>query len=375
MNTLDEFEQHLEQLSEFHAGYPYNLNYDYSPLLPFLKYSLNNLGDPYTSSNYRVDSRVYEQACLQWFAELYQLNDHWGYVTACGTEGNLYGVLLGRELYPDGILYSSKDTHYSIAKASRLFRIPHVTVDSQITGEMNYEHLESCLRRNRHLPAIINVNLGTTMRGATDRIDRVLDILEWLKIDCFHIHCDGALGGLLLPFMDAAPEINFQQPIGSIAVSGHKFIGSPIPCGVVLTRREYISKIECKIEYIGSKDTTIMGSRSGLAPMFLWQAISTRGLYFRDEVRTCRANASYLHQSLGKIDYPSMLNDFSTTVVLSKPDLDVCRKWQLATQDAFAHVVVMQNVTAAKIDNFLQDLQLENSNAYSEDLKVLIEKS
>jgi histidine decarboxylase len=356
MITLTEFEKTLAQLSESHIGYPFNLDYDYSSLLPFLKYSLINLGDPYAPSNYSIDSEVYERACLQWFAELYHLDDHWGYVTSGGTESNIYGLYIGRELYPDGILYSSKDTHYSIAKASRLLRIPHVIIDSQSTGELNYEHLETCLRENRHLPAILNLNLGTTMKGATDRIDRVLDILQLLQIDRFHIHCDGALSGLLLPFMDGAPEINFQRPIGSIAVSGHKFIGSPITCGILLTRKEYVCTIEREIEYIGSKDTTITGCRSGLSVLFLWQAISARASHFRDEVKICQENAQYLHQQLGEIDYPSMLNEFSTTVVLSKPDIDVCRRWQLATEEKLAHVVVMQNVTRQKINAFVKDL-------------------
>jgi histidine decarboxylase len=65
MITLDEFKHNLAQLSEHHAGYPFNLEYDYSLLLPFLQYSLINLGDPYTASNYRVDSKAYERACLQ----------------------------------------------------------------------------------------------------------------------------------------------------------------------------------------------------------------------------------------------------------------------------------------------------------------------
>ncbi|MEW6491807.1 MAG: histidine decarboxylase [Cyanobacteriota bacterium] len=357
MITLDEFRRQLAQRTEFHAGYPYNLDYDYTPLLPFLQYTLNNLGDPYVASNYGIDSREFEQACLKWFAQLYELDDHWGYVNSCGTEGNLYGIFLGRELYPDGIVYSSRDTHYSIAKASRLFRIPHVIVESQDNGELNYEHLELSLRQNRHHPAIININLGTTLKGATDRVDRVLDLLEQLNIDQFHIHCDGALGGLLLPFIEDAPKISFQQPIGSIAVSGHKFIGSPIPCGVVLTRREYVRKIEQDIEYIGSKDTTIMGSRCGLAPLFLWYAIATRGEHFREEVKACVNNAHYLYNCLGKIDYSAMLNDFSTTVVLQKPDAEVCRKWQLATQGELAHLVVMQNITVDKIDLFMNDLR------------------
>ena len=41
---------------------------------------------------------------LNWFAKLWEIEaeDMWGYVTNCGTEGNLHGVLTARENLPDG---------------------------------------------------------------------------------------------------------------------------------------------------------------------------------------------------------------------------------------------------------------------------------
>ena len=111
----------------------------------------------------------------------------------------------------------------------------------------------------------------------------------------FYIHCDGALFGMMMPFIKqapmvglrcmpacqlcadarpcaepppsaagsrdcagasahclgaqaapgaepgaapcpAAPQVTFKKPIGSVSVSGHKFMGAPVPCGVVITR-------------------------------------------------------------------------------------------------------------------------------------------
>lgn len=40
----------------------YNLNYDHEELHRFLRYSINNLGDPYIPSNYGVHSREFECA-------------------------------------------------------------------------------------------------------------------------------------------------------------------------------------------------------------------------------------------------------------------------------------------------------------------------
>ncbi|WP_313889966.1 MULTISPECIES: histidine decarboxylase [Nostoc] len=353
---LEDFQQKLIQYTKHYAGYPENLTFDYNPLLLFLEYHLNNAGDPFVPGDFGLQSKEFEQECISWFAQLYELQEYWGYVTSGGTEGNLYGILLGRTLYPDGILYFSHDSHYSVAKAAHLLRISHCVINSQPNGEIDYEHLEQELSKRKNQSAILNLNLGTTMKGAVDNIERVIGIIDKLDIR-FHIHCDAALGGMLLPFIEGAPQISFRDyPIGSIAVSGHKFIGSPIPYGIVLTRAEYVKKIAKTIEYIGSPDTTITGSRSGLTPLLLWYALKTRSQYFEREVTTCWQNAKYLYNCLIQIGKNPLLNDFSTTVIFEKPGIEVCRKWQLATEGFLAHVVVMQHLSIQKIDELIQDL-------------------
>ena len=68
---------------------------------------------------------------------------------------------------------------------------------------------------------------------------------------------------LQIPFVKRAPMVTFKKPIGSVSVSGHKFIGAPVPCGVVITRQKYISALANNVEYLNSRDATIMGSRNG----------------------------------------------------------------------------------------------------------------
>lgn len=46
------------------------------------------------------------------------------------------------------------------------------------SGEIDYDELCSQLAANAARPAIINVNIGTTVKGAVDDLDRVLDILK-----------------------------------------------------------------------------------------------------------------------------------------------------------------------------------------------------
>ncbi|WP_392482483.1 histidine decarboxylase [Nostoc sp. C110] len=358
---LADFLLQIEQRSQFHAGYPYNLSCDYSAIGKFFNHLLNNAGDPYIEPDFGLHSRKFEQEVLAFFAHLYKIpeNQFWGYVTAGGTEGNLYGIFLAREIYPNGILYSSQDSHYSIPKAAKLFRIQHNVVNSQINGEMNYDHFEQLLSENRRYPAIINLNIGTTVKGAIDNLDKVLEILERNQIKDYYIHCDAALSGLILPFLDGAPQVNFQKPIDSVAISA-KFIGSPLPCGVVLTKKKWVEKVETEIEYIGSKDTTILGSRNGHTPLILWYAVQTRGYDgLAKEAKTCIHNAQYLFQQLQIREYPCMLNSFSNTVVFQKPSQRLIKKWQLAVFENSAHMIIMQNIGRQKIDIFINELLLE----------------
>lgn len=357
---LSTFFAELETKSYFHAGYPFNLSYEYEPLFKFLNLSIINLGDPFVKSNYGINSFEFEQQVLSFFAQLYQIdaNDYWGYVTSGGTEGNLYGLSLAKEIYPDGILYSSQDSHYSIAKAARLFRIEQAVINSQKNGEMEYDHFERMLQQHCDRPAIINLNIGSTMKGAIDDLDVVLDILKRNNIQEYYIHCDGALSGMMLPFLADAPQVNFTKPIGSISISGHKFVGSPLPCGVVLTRKDYLQKVEKNIEYIGSKDTTILGSRNGHTSLFFWYALQKRGHEgLAREVDLCLKNSQYLFEQLREINYPCMLNKFSNTVVLQKPPVQMIKKWQLATEGEWSHIIVMQNVDRCKIDTFIGELK------------------
>jgi len=352
----------MKRRSSVQFGYPYNLVYNHEELYPFMKYSINNLGDPFVTSNYGVHSRQFETSVIDFFAKLWKLpnkGEYWGYVTTCGTEGNLHGMLLARECHPDGILYSSRETHYSIFKAARYYRMDAKSIPTLPMGEIDYGVLEAELAKNRDRPAIINCNIGTTVKGAVDNLDRILRILKNLGYtrDRFHIHCDGALFAMMLPFVDHAPEINFKKPIDSIAVSGHKMLGCPMPCGITITRMEHVKKVEQRIDYLNSVDTTIMGSRNGQAALYLWYSLRKKGIQgIKDDVQHSMETACYLRDALAEKGIVCRLNDLSCTVVLERPkSMKFIKRWSLACEDDIAHVVVMPNITKEKIDMFVEE--------------------
>lgn len=361
-SILKAYDNLLKQRSSVHFGYPYNLMYNHEELYEFMKYSINNLGDPFEPSNYGVHSRQFECSVIDFFADLWKISpgDYWGYVTTCGTEGNLHGILLARECHPDGILYSSKETHYSVFKAARYYRMDAKAIPTLPMGEIDYDILAAEIEKNRDRPVIINVNIGTTVKGAVDNLDRILRILNNLNIprERFHIHCDGALFAMMMPFVDFAPEVSFRKPIDSIAVSGHKMLGCPMPCGVTIARKEHVKKVEQRIDYLNSVDTTIMGSRNGQAALYLWYSLRKKGISgVKRDVVHCMETAQYLRNKLTEKGFTCRLNDLSSTVVLERPvDDALIKRWQLACEEDIAHVVVMPNVTRDKIDKFVEEL-------------------
>jgi histidine decarboxylase len=162
----------------------------------------------------------------------------------------------------------------------------------------------------------------------------------------------------MMPFIRHAPEVSFHKPIDSMAVSGHKFLGCPMPCGVTLSRKEHVQNLEQHIDYLNSVDTTIMGSRNGQAALYIWYSLRKKGLAgMQRDVRHCMENARYLRDALSRAGFTSRLNDLSTTVVLERPlDDKLVKRWQLACEEDIAHVVVMPNVSKTKIDRFVQEL-------------------
>ena len=68
--------------------------------------------------------------------------------------------LCRREVFPDGILYASKESHYSVFKAARMYRMESVKVASLVSGEIDCSDFKDKLLANKDKPAIINVNIG-----------------------------------------------------------------------------------------------------------------------------------------------------------------------------------------------------------------------
>ncbi len=357
---LHKLEQELSSARDTFLGYPVSKDFDYSELNKFFQYPINNLGDPFEQGTYRVQTHEMEREVIAFFAKLFRANpkDFWGYVTNGGSESNLYGLYIARELFPKAMVYYSESTHYSVRKNIHLLNIPSIVIKSQENGEMDYEDFENTVRMNRHKPVIVLATFGTTMKEAKDDIAKIKGILSNLAIQDHYIHCDAALAGSFGPFMQPRLPFDFMDGADSISISGHKFIGSPIPTGVLMAKRSNRDRIAKGISYIGSFDTTITGSRNGHSPLFLWYALKQLGIGgLQQRYKHSLAVAEYCEAELQKIGINAWRNPNAITVVLPKTPKSIKDKWQLATEGDISHVICMPNVTKVQIDEFVSDLK------------------
>ena len=355
---LDRLLRDVETAAGQQVGYPVNQNFDYSPLLPFLEHSINNVGDPFHPSNFKGNTHEIEREVITRFAGLLRIapEDAWGYVTSGGTEGNMYGLYLARELFPNAMFYFSEETHYSVLKNVRVLNARHIMIRRQENGEIDYDDLEAMIRVHRDVPAVIMANVGTTMRGAIDDIPRIRDILRDQAVTSHYIHADAALSGMILPFVDDPQPYGFDAGIDSVSVSGHKMIGAPVPCGVVLTKRPYVERVGRAIEYVGVEDTTLSGSRSAFAPLLLWYAFARHGdAGFRQLVAGALDTAEYAVGQFNERGIPAWRHKNSVTVVFPRPAPEVFRRWQMAPEDDITHIITMPHVTRQMIDELVDD--------------------
>ncbi len=363
VKELDALRDRLDGAAATNIGFPATSDFDYSALAPFFaRYMLNNLGDPYSDGAYPMHTKPMEREVVDMVADLFGAPsaDRWGYVAGGATEGTEYALHLAATLHSDAVVYHSAAAHHSVTNVIQRLGLTSIPVRTDALGEIDYDDLADQINLRRNCSAIVVANIGTAVTEAVDDVSRIAEVLDRCAVRRRWIHGDAALSGIPLALLDPddRPSIDFPAGIDSVVTSGHKFLGAPVPCAVVVVRNSHRLAHARAITYTGSPDTTVGNSRSGLAAMVLWYAIRSHGIEgLRARARKSRQLAAAAHDALREIGWPAHRHKHAMTVSFPTPPAAVAEKWVLATHGATSLIVCMPGVTAEQVDEFVADLR------------------
>lgn len=371
-SRLASLSANIQHKSAQYIGFPNSRLLSNLALADFLKYNINNIGDPF-HPNSGINTCDFEQEVISFWCSALHLDpaNAWGYITNGSTEGIMYGIHQGRNRYEDAVLIFTEHSHYCLHKIANLLRLPYKIIPSRSDGTLNLEALKSTLIELEGQPFIINLTVGTTFHGAIEYPQIVLELLEKLHLNEFHLHVDAALYGPMHCWIPEAPLFDFRLPIDTLSFSGHKFLGAPIPCGLVLGFKNRVIPFAGNAEYVNSLDTTLSGSRDGLSSLVLWLVIQQIGASGLTELALESLEAAYqLQVRLQKEGIPAYCHEHSCIIVFLKPSNFLQKSWHLATLGDFAHIVTVPGVTTEMTEQFIEEL-LESRSIPSESPGIL----
>ncbi len=173
-------------------------------------------------------------------------------ITSGGTESNLLGLLLARELTGAVQPVCGRNAHHSIARAAWLLGLPAPLVVDCADGRVRVDHLAELLA-GLDRPVAVFATAGTTDTGAVDPIAEIRAAAPeaWL-------HVDAAYGGATLFSDRLAPLLDGVARADSVSLDLHKFGWQPIAAGVLATRRP-LAALETRADYLNAADDTDAG--------------------------------------------------------------------------------------------------------------------
>lgn len=366
-------------------GYPTNASINSSEFSRlFENINLNNIGSPYHLEEMGCirNTRNYEREILDQIAVATGAHpdEVTGYITHGGTEAALYGLWNGRqrlEIASGGVLpvlYYSAECHYSCAKIANILGLVGEKVDYDSDRSMSVSALKEALARHPGKPAMIVATIGTTFLEAVDHVPAIKETLELSGVPHW-IHADAAYLGMVLPFLkNPSPRFadfcwSWKGGIDSISISGHKFCGTNVPCGIGMVRKPADGKMAGMgvQEYANVNDNTISGCRNGNVVLELWltfQRFWREGFEYIVAENVARAESAY--QKLEKAGLnPWRFDKQSMSIVFDRPaNQELCEFFHLMCRGDRCHVMA-HNTSPEDMDILLEAIEASKAGLWS----------
>lgn len=126
-----------------------------------------------------------------------------------------------------------------------------------------------------------------------------------------------------------------------------------MPCGVIVCRDKGLQE---EVEYINSVDSTVCGSRDGLAAIAWWCGM--KGLDLQKTTESCLELTEYTYCVLQQIGWKCWKNPYVNTIVIARPTESLVKKWQLAVEGDWSHIILMPHIVREDVDRFVSDLSV-----------------
>jgi len=185
-----------------------------------------------------------ERTVVGWLADAVGYGGADGLLTSGGSAANLQGLAVALAHAGDAapresrVLYTSEETHLSLAKAARVLGIGHVrrvAVDGGL--RLRSDALAQAVAADRAAglaPLAVAASAGTTNTGAIDPLAEIAEVAAREKL---WLHVDGAYGApaLMLPrYADVRAALARAD---SVSLDPHKWCFAPIDAGCLLARQ------------------------------------------------------------------------------------------------------------------------------------------
>jgi aromatic-L-amino-acid decarboxylase len=188
-----------------------------------------------------------EHGVVDWLCSIFDMGpDASGLLLSGGSMANFTGIVTARTVklgddFGDGVMYLTRHTHHSSAKAARLagFRNDQlVTIEADDELRMSIDALEAQITADRaagRRPFLIVASAGTTDTGTVDPLQEVAEVAA---SEGLWLHIDAAYGGFFQLTDRGKAALSGIERADSIALDPHKGLSIPFGVGAFITRKE-----------------------------------------------------------------------------------------------------------------------------------------
>jgi glutamate/tyrosine decarboxylase-like PLP-dependent enzyme len=194
-----------------------------------------------------------EKYMLRKMLELVGFSNGEGQMTTGSSNANMIAMMVARNLtgqkvkesglfsHQELFAFVSADAHYSMDKAANIIGIgtDHlVKVPVNPRGEMDTTELGNRIKQtidSGGIPFFVGATAGTTVRGAYDPLDQLLELQGKYN---FWLHVDGAWGGAVVLSDRLRPKfLHGIEMVDSFTWDFHKMPGTALICNVLLLNK------------------------------------------------------------------------------------------------------------------------------------------